>query len=242
MFSVTLRQRVLAVFVLAAVGVGSFLAVRLVTGNEASRADPGTPSEEHLEVAPKSDLGESEGPRFTGELLGMFIGPENAPVPSEFQQREDALKAERPPCRTSRLERSFDRAGPYHLAFGLPPPYRLDAEKSGVIVCNDQETSGSAHWEYQATFNNFQSVVHIARGRPRAIYTIDVAADRVSEITIGGRRAILIAPLNPDTGYGSSATIVFPGPDVLTSVGSNNVPVEELLRVGDIIGSALEPE
>ena len=70
----------------------------------------------------------------------------------------------------------------------------------------------------------------------------DVAADRVSAIRPGGHDAILIEPVNPDTGYGPGASVIFVEESGSSgaAVLSNNVPLAELLAVADVIGSALK--
>ena|GEM_PF-2878175 len=230
---------VLTLVLAAAVGFGSFWAVRTLRDDDG----PGAGADVGVIITGEDEqkiFDEATRPRFVGEILGLYIAPDESLVPDQFKERQ---RIAIPPCSGSRLvpwdkASEFD-AAKFNLSFQLSPSYVFDPTQSGLIVCNDDNTAKSARWHYNTQFNGFPGYLEILNTDIDIAYTttIDVAVDRVKIITTGGRPAILIEPILPESGYtGGSVTFTEPG---FTAIASANVPLSELLTVAEIIGNAL---
>lgn len=234
------RNIVLTLPLLAVVGLGAFAATRSIIQDQPSQADPQVPI---ATPVVREDISDEDRPRFTGELLGLYIAPEESLIPQEFRDKNAAIRAALPACEGSKREQSFEQVGELAISLTLPAEFTFDPQESHLVVCLGSEAVGSAHWEYKTKFNGFDGELRVVNSPGLPNYVTSVAEDRVSVITAGGRPAILIAPLSPESGYGSTADVIFVESDgvVRTSVSSNNVPLAQLLAAAELVGLALGP-
>jgi hypothetical protein len=233
--------------VLAWVGYGSFVAARELTDGGTTSADPAEPNETKGPPAPEHvAIGEERTkPRFEGEVLGIYLGPDLAKAPAGAVERNEQLKAGWINC-DNVTHRPVETAQTLGLEFNPPPgfeltPYQVHAlgVTSAVGICATTGEEVVAAWEYTTNFNNSYGRVNVARTFPMTVYQLDVAADRVSTIVAGGQEAILIAPVNAEDGYGSFAIVMFPRDNAFTYILTNNVPEKELLAMADAVGESL---
>lgn len=237
---------VILIAILAWVGYGSFIAARELTDGGTSSADPvqpnepeGPPDPEHVAIG-----AEQYKPRFKGELLGMYLGPDLAEAPAGAVERNDLLNAEATNCLNKFTYRPVETAQRFDLDFTPPSGFTLKPiavspsgpVTSAVAVCSETGAEVGVSWDYGTGFNGRASVL---RTHPRTVWQLDAAAERVSAITAGGQQAILVAPVNPESGYGSFATVMFPRDDAFTQIHTNDVPLKELLALAEAVGQAL---
>ena len=220
-------SRLITIGLVAAIAVVGSLAGRAVwesvTAQDVPKAEP----------PPLSVVNEENAkPNFEGEILGLFIGPEER-VPDKFVTYEEL-------CGSAPTEQvSWDKAGEFDLAMSLPEQYKLavDSLNTGVFVCGDQVTS--ARREYTAAQPNGYPGILIIGRYPIKYVEFDASADRVKATEIGGLPAVYVEPLSPN-GVSSAAGVVFPGERVTTAIHSAGIPVVDLMRVAEIIAAAIQ--
>lgn len=220
-------SRLITIGLVAAIAVIGSLAGRAVwesvTAQDVPKAEPPP-----LNVVNE----ENAKPDFEGEILGVFIGPDDK-VPDKFVTYEDL-------CGSAPTEPvSWDKAGEFDLALTLPEQYKLAADSllAGVFACGDQVTS--AGWHYTAPQpNGYPGVLIIVR-HPVKHDQFDASADRVKATEIGGLPAVYVEPLSAN-GVGSAAGVVFPGERVTTAIHSAGIPSADLLEVAEIVAAAIQ--
>jgi hypothetical protein len=220
---------ILAIAILAWVSYGSFVAAGELTGAGMS-ADP-QPSTAN------------SGQSFKGELLGMYLGPDLAEAPAGAVQRNEQLRAETTNCLNKLTYRPVETAERFDLDFTAPAGFVLNPLAvtdgpimSAVAVCSETGAELGVSWDY---FTPSIGRASVSRTHPTTVWQLDVAAERVSVITAGGQQAILVAPVDPERGYGSSAMVMFPRDDAFTQIYADGVPLEEILALADSVGQAL---
>jgi hypothetical protein len=218
---------ILAVAAVAVIGsIGGRAAWDAVTAEE--KAQPKPPPLEVLND-------EAAKPKFEGELLGVFVGPYGAKIPSEFITYDDICGDE------PTVEVDESRAGGLALPLSLPEPFKLNKESlnTGVIACGD--TVYAARWEYRAVQpSGYPGAMIIARSVLKYVER-EVSTGRVQIEEIAGLPAIVVYPLDED-GIGSQAGVIFPGESVLTEIQSEGVPRSELLKVAEIVAGSIEEQ
>jgi hypothetical protein len=235
------------VAVLAWVAYGSFIAARELTDSGTSEADPaqpgdetqGSPVVEHQRIAD-----EPTKPRFKGELLGMYLGPDLGEAPPGAVERNEQFRAETTQCLSKITHRPVESAQRFDLDFTPPPGFALQPigvsssgpVTSAVAVCSETGSELGVSWNYGAPSNGSAIVLRV---HPTIVWQLDVAEERVSAIMAGGEEAILVAPINPENGYGSFAMVMFPRDDAFTYIHTSDVPLNDLLALADAVGQAL---
>ncbi|HET9476406.1 MAG TPA: hypothetical protein VFP63_02850 [Dehalococcoidia bacterium] len=172
-------------------------------------------------------------PRFTGEILGVFIAPPDVKPPLGFTTYEEFCGSPEAPT----VATQWEEAGALALSVELPGSFvfQPDSVNSGVIACEGKVYA--ARWDYNySNASGYPGGLTIARSVFSHI-TRDVSSSRVKPVVIGGRQAILIEPLTPD-GISSSAGVIFPEPFGTTEIQSAGVPLPDLLAVAETVALA----
>jgi hypothetical protein len=228
----------------------SFVLTRELTGDSESSANPAGHSQGNEAQAPATSIdyeainANERKPRFQGELLGVYIAPYGADLPADVKAKQDAIRASGAPCTASRLDPSFEKAGSFNVSFSLPDEFVFDPAQSGVVVCNDtNEVGAAAHWMFKTQFNGYQGWVKVSRYFELAAYEASVATDKVSQSAVGGRAAVLIEALFPETGFAGSASVIFVEPSgsgaTITAITGDNIPTERVVYIGEIVAQSL---
>jgi hypothetical protein len=167
-------------------------------------------------------------------LLGFQVFGLNDTVPEEYVTKCE--KSERV---------ADDQAGIYALAVEIPKPYIYEPEhiNTGVLACDGQVVS--ARWTYTYP-QAYPGQLWIGRSADR--YTkADVSTDRVSVEKLGGRDAIVFAPIrrdgmNPVTNdiWGSDTLVVFPEAWGSTRILTRGIPFDEVMKIAEVVGEASE--
>ena len=219
---------ILVLGVLAVLGGGGFLAAKLVGNGIGTEAEqPGQVDEKLIQ---ERQAAEREQPRFTGELLGMFIGPSEAAWPEKARTDQAQLVA----GGCVGVPRSAA------AALGFPRPLRLPAEyvaeeQQSATACSGNVTG--LGWRYTATgANGIAANISISRAVAKAL-VYDVAADRVAVQSLGGRDAIFIRPITPD-GLAQISYVVFPESFGVTEIQTFNLPEVGVLAVAEAVAEA----
>lgn len=251
----------LAVFLLAAIGYGTFFAVHTLrerTGGEPQAVaetptpQPGetqtpvageTPTIGELQAAELEAIiaGDAAKPRFNGELLGIYIAPSQDAVPAG-KYGTDKI------CLAGSVEVPWEQAAQFNLSVQLPPEFvfQPDDIETGLGACVDDGRILGAEWVYEYREPQFGDYPIGRLIIARSIFSYDypnAAVDRVKVIEAGGRPAILIEPIRPEGvdqlgPTGTIGEVIFPEPFGMTTIHSYGVPLTILLQVADIVGQA----
>jgi hypothetical protein len=224
----SIRRVILMLGVLATLGAGGFGAARLIGKAVGTGAEP--PGQVGEKLIQQRQATEQAQPRFTGELLGISIAPSEAAWPEQVRADQAQLVAggcvDVPRSMAGALE--FPRP----LTF---PPGSVPKEVPSATACSGKVTG--LGWEYTVTgANGIPANVSISRTVARAL-VFDVAADRVSVRSIGGRDAIFIRPITPD-GLAQISYVVFPEPFGETEIHTFNLSEDGLLAVVEAVAEA----
>jgi len=222
-------SRLITIGLVAVIALVGALAGRAVWESVTAQDDP------RAEPPPLNVINEENAkPNFEGEILGVFIGPDDK-LPDKFVSWEEM-------CGSATTEQvAWEKAGEFDLAVTLPEPFKLNisSPNTGVFVCGDQVTS--ARWEYTAAQPNGYPGMLIVGRYPIKYFEFDASADRVKATEIGGLPAVYVAPLSPN-GVGSAAGVVFPGERVTTAIHSAGIPAADLLKVAEMIAAAIKKD
>jgi hypothetical protein len=222
------RPVIVTLCLLTLLAAGGFGAAKLIGNAVGTRAEP--PGQVDEKLIQQRQQTESEQPRFTGELLGMFIGPSEDTWPE--QARVDHARLVAGGCVD--VPRSMAGA----LEFPRPLTFPLGSvpkEVPSATACGGKVTG--LGWQYTVTgANDIPANVSISRTVARAL-VFDVAADRVSVRSIGGRDAIFIRPITPD-GLAQISYVVFPEPFGETEIHAFNLSENGLLAVAEAVAEA----
>jgi hypothetical protein len=230
---------ILTLAVLTVLGGGGFLAARLIGNAVGSGGEQPGQVDEKLTQQPgqvdekliqQRQATERAQPRFTGELLGIFIAPSEDLWPE--QARADQAQLVAGGC--VGVPRSLAGALEFPRPLTLPTGY-VPKEEQPATACSGKVTG--LGWEYTVTgANGIPANVSISRTVARAL-VFDVAADRVSVRNIGGRDAIFIRPITPD-GLAQISYVVFPEPFGETEIQTFNLPEAGVSAVAEAVADA----
>jgi hypothetical protein len=165
--------------------------------------------------------------RFKGELLGIFISPTEADWPAAVRRdRSCELPVSK---RTSPLD--------FARPFDLPTKWTPRDPESPLpltFACGAAVTTLS--YEYVSAGGGPPASLGIVRTVDHAL-GVDVAADRVTTMQIGGRAAIVVRPASPD-GIGLTSEVIFPEPFGFTDIYAFSISEQELLAIATSVSAA----
>jgi hypothetical protein len=223
-----IRRVILTLGLLAVLGAGGFGVARLIGNAVSTGAErPGQADEKTIE---QRQATESAQPRFTGELLGISIGPSEDTWPQ--QARADQAQLVAGGCVS--VSRSTAGALEFPRPLALPADY-VAKEQQLATACSGK-VSGLG-WQYTASgANGIPANVSISRAVAKAL-VYDVATDRVSVQSIGGRDAIFIRPVTPD-GLAQISYVVFPESFGVSEIQTFNLSEAGVLAVAEAVAEA----
>ena len=213
------KRLVLGVFLVMAVGVGSFFV--------AYRFWPtGGQTEAQLDIMAERDQlmrEEAAKPRFEGVVNGIRLYSLAA---GPALQRKDACWGAKP-GEGEELTMSAVAGTPMEIIPTYLPPGAEEVDPmEPPVACKGIVVSVQRHWIIRGKGDFF--IWH--REGEQAIAT-DASADRVSAATVGGKPAVLVAPLAPD-GFGLS-TVIVAEEFGLTLVVGLDLPLEETVKIAE---------
>jgi hypothetical protein len=222
------KRIILTLGLLAVLGAGGFGAARLVGSAVGIGAErPGQVDEKAIEQRQATERAQ---PRFTGELLGISIGPSEGAWPQ--QARADQAQLVAGGCVS--VPRSMAGALEFPRPLALPADY-VPKELQPATACSGKVTG--LGWQYAASgASGIPANVSISRAVAKAL-VYDVAADRVSVQSIGGRDAIFVRPMTPD-GLAQSSYVVFPESFGVTEIQTFNLSEASVLAVAQAVAEA----
>jgi hypothetical protein len=213
---------------LTLLAAGGFGAAKLIGNAVGTGAEP--PGQVDEKLIQQRQQTESEQPRFTGELLGMFIGPSEAAWPEKARTDQAQLVA----GGCVGVPRSAAAALEFPRPLRLPAEYVAEEQQSATACSGNVTGLG---WRYTATgANGIAANISISRAVAKAL-VYDVAADRVAVQSLGGRDAIFIRPITPD-GLAQISYVVFPESFGVTEIQTFNLPEVGVLAVAEAVAEA----
>ncbi len=225
----------LSVSCLAGIGILAFLVVR-VTREDSSVVGQDDPL---LKLAQyQADIADdAAAPRFTGELLGVFLAPSEkdfAAAPPNYVTPERFCGRPGP-----QVAVPWERAGQLDFSVELPPSftYLPDDLDTGVIACNNEVYAARRAYEHGT------GRVIIARGAFN-VAVVDAPVDRIKTVALASRPAVLVQPLYPagsdplGSGGGTIAQVIFPERFGTTTVSSYSMPLSEVMQVAELVAQA----
>jgi hypothetical protein len=223
-----IKRVILTLGLLTVLGAGGFGAARLIANAVGTGAErPGQVDEKTIEQRQATERAQ---PRFTGELLGISIGPSEDTWPQ--QARADKAQLVAGGCVS--VPRSTAGALEFPRPLALPADY-VPKEQQLATACSGK-VSGLG-WQYTPSgANGIPANVSISRAVAKAL-VYDVAADRVSVQSIGGRDAIFIRPVTPD-GLAQISYVVFPESFGVTEIQTFNLSEAGVLAVAEAVAEA----
>lgn len=223
-----IRRVTVTLCLLTVLAAGGFGAAKLIGNAVGTGAEP--PGQVDEKLIQQRQATEQAQPRFTGELLGIFIGPSEETWPE--QARVDHARLVAGGCVD--VPRSVAGA----LQFPRPltfPPGSVPKEVPSATACSGKVTG--LGWQFTVTgANDIPANVSISRAVAKALL-YDVAADRVSVRNIGGRDAIFIRPMTPD-GLAEISYVVFPESFGVTEIQTFNLSEVGVLAVAEAVAEA----
>jgi hypothetical protein len=238
----------LATALTASCAFGALVAAESLFDGGTTAADPIEPISQEQQPSPVPEhrriAEEPTKPRFEGDLLGMYLGPGLAKAPPGAVERTEQLRSETTNCAGKFVHQPVDTAQRFDLDFTPPPGFVLQpmgVSSSGPVtsavgICSETGAELGVSWDY--VLSGYGRAI-VIRTHPATVWELDVAAERVSTINAGGQEAILVAPVNPDSGYGSSAMVMFPRVNAFTYIWTGDVPLNDLLALAEAVGRAL---
>ncbi len=222
------KRVIIGLCAFAILGAAGFGAARLIGRAVGTGAEqPGQVDEKLIQERQAS---ETQQPRFTGELLGIFIAPSEDAWPEQPRAAQAQLVA----GGCVGVPRSTAAALEFPRPLALPPEY-VAKEEPPATACSGKVTG--LGWQYTVTgANGIPANVSISRAVAKAL-VYDVAADRVSVRNIGGRDAIFIRPITPD-GLAQISYVVFPESFGVTEIQTFNLSEAGVLAVAEAVAEA----
>jgi hypothetical protein len=224
----------LTVVGLAAIAYGAFYAISSLKNDEEAGAQHPEPEASVIDEFEKAIDDEREKPRFSGELLGIFIAPRGDAVPEGFRTFESVCG---PSASTDLVPES--QAGEFGMSLNLPSSYQLQQESlnTGVVACAGRVYAARWHYAVQISSTGNTADVVIVRSLFNHVLA-DVAADRVKATSIESRDVIVIEPLTTPNGISSWSAVIFPEPFGMTEIQAGGLPLDELLQLAESVAIA----
>ena len=222
------RRLIAAVLLLIVLGTAGFAVGRLMLSGGG-----GTEAEQPklLDVIEERQQTEQKEPRFTGELLGIFLAPSLDQMPPAVQEEHRRLTAGG--CANIPLEQAQSLDFPQPLE--MPPGYTLKEGMPQATACSGKPSG--VRYEYDVLgANNIPAHLTVGRGVSK-IATPQSPASRITTTVIGGREAILIRPFTPD-GLAQTSEVIFPEPFGMTDIYAFNLSEAALLEVAEAVAKA----
>jgi hypothetical protein len=187
---------------------------------------------EEAEVTPTPDaraelerlrLEEEAKPRFEGVVNGIRLYPTGSASPPERTWAcSDAKPEEIQHVDMSAVAGTAMEIVPSYL----PPGAEETSSALPPVICKGTVAYVQRDWNMPG-----DGLFFIARREGQRVIDIDASAERVSPTTIGGKPAVLVAPLAAD-GYGPSAAIVAEEFG-LTVVSAVDLPLKETVKIAE---------
>ncbi len=166
---------------------------------------------------------EDAKPKFEGVVNGIRLYP----ATGKASPREDAC-SDAEPGEVEQITMDAVAGTPMEITpTYLPDGAEEVAPMSPPVACKGTVVYVERRWNVRGRGADFSIV---RRQGEQAIDT-DASADRTSAATVGGKRAVLVAPLTP-AGYGYSMVIVAEGFG-LTTVISFGLPLDESVKIAE---------
>ena len=223
------KKRVaLMVALVVMVGGAGFGVAQLIRGAIGTQAEQ--PGKVDINAIQTEQATEKAQPRFSGELLGISIAPSKDQWPAQAQAENAQLLA----------GECVDVPVASATALQFPRPLQLPSEyvaeeSPSATACGGKVTG--LGWTYTTSgTNGIPAHVSITRGVGKEL-VYDVAADRVSVQTIGGRDAIVIRPDTADA-LAQISYVVFPESFGVTEIQVFNLSETGLLAVASAVAEA----
>jgi hypothetical protein len=222
------KRVILTLGLLAVLGAGGFAAAKLIGGAAGTEAE--RPGQVDFDTIERRQATETAQPRFVGELLGIFIGPSKDTWPEQVRAEDDRVLA----GGCVNVPRSTAGALEFPRPLALPAGYAAEEEQPAV-ACSGKVTG--LGWGYSgAGSSGVAGHVSISRAVSKAL-EYNVAANRVSVRSIGGRDAIFVRPVTDD-GLAQISYVVFPESFGVTEIQMFNLPDKDVLAVAEAVAEA----
>lgn len=234
-------QVIAVTLVLAGIGVGSFFAVRTLTGGSgpASAENPPTafpePPGPNVTPAPGTTPdtskpwwyvpylnAERDKPLFDGTIAGVRIayGEDPGNVCPDGKQTIGSYN---------------DTIG---TSLSLKPSYLpkgAEPESDAFVgLCDGKPAIAQATYLVSADplVPRYGGSIVILRHRGKPVASLAIPRDRWHEGTVAGHHAAIAEPILPDLGLGESAVIVY-SDGILTEVHADGIPMADVLKVAE---------
>lgn len=230
------NRLVVALVLIAALGTGGFFIGRqLMSGGSQAQA-PGLSNQ--LRAVQTQEAQKQAEPRFSGQLLGIYLAPSLDQLPPDVQSEHERLSVGG--CVPVSVEQASALDLPRPLA--MPPSYVLAQQDSANVGTNPWALAcggsvSSRGWDYTTTgAQGIPATVSIVRIVTK-YDTQDVAKSQVSTQIIGGREAIIVRPASSG-GLAQRYLIYFPESFGHTSIQTFNLPEADALKVAEAAAEA----
>lgn len=231
----SIRKTVGGFLALALLVAGGFFVGRLLTNGGGTEAQSPSVVQRLDDLETIRDAEEAE-PRFVGERLGIYLAPTLDGIPPDLLAENERMQAAG--CVVIDVRDAGDLDFPRQLempeGYTLAPP-DIEGSNPWTRRCGGQ--TGWVGRRYIATGEQgiFANVI-IVRSRLR-YDTQDIAASRVSTQVIGGREAVVIAPLSAG-GFAERSLVYFPEVFGKTAIHAFNLSGPEMLKVAEAVAEA----
>lgn len=213
------KRLVLGVFLAMALGVGSFfVAYRLWPEGSQTEAQSDI-------MAERDQLMQEEAakPRFEGVVNGIRLYSLAA---GPALQRKSACSDAKPE-EVEHLTLSAVAGTPMEIIPTYLPPGAEEVDPMWPpVACKGIVVSVQRDWIIRG-----KGHFYVSRRQGEQAIASDASADRVSAATVGGKPAVLVAPLAPD-GFGPSVVIVAEDFGI-TIVSASGLPLEETTKIAE---------
>ena len=213
------KRLILGVCLAVVVGVGSFfVAYRFWPGGGQTEAEPDI-------IAERDQLTREEAakPRFEGVVNGIRLYSLDA---GPDVQRKDACSDAKPE-EAEELTMSDVAGTPMEIIPTYLPPGAEEVDPmEPPVACKGIVANVQRWWIIRG-----KADFYVSRRQGEQAIATDASAERVSAATVGGKSAVLVAPLAPD-GFGQSAVIMAEDFDI-TIVSGLDLPMEETMKIAE---------
>jgi hypothetical protein len=213
------KRLILGVFLAVVVGAGSFfVAYRFWPGGGQTEAQPDI-------MAERDQLMQEEAakPRFEGVVNGIRLYSLDAGADVE---RKDACSDAKPE-EVEQLTMSDVAGTPMEIIpTYLPPGAEEVAPMEPPVACKGIVANVQRWWTMRG-----KGDFYVSRRQGEQAIASNASADRVSAATVGGKPAVVVAPLAPD-GFGQS-TVIMAEDFGITIVFADGLPLEETMKIAE---------